>query len=457
MRVLIFSLVLQCSAAFASVQFPKPEMTVLPNGLKIVWFAKDSIPVLDMSLIVHAGYRDDAPGKSGTAELLSHTLDRGAGGKTAQQVAYSIEKLGASKALAVGDDDFTVGLHGLSTDGEDLLNVMNLIITQPDFPELEVKNERSRILERWSHLEDYTEALASLAYRRWISSGTIYGRGDILSTAEFKKIQRADLVQFHKKYFTPKNSVFIVVGRVSEPFKAKALSVLGEWKGETPTRNWKKYSDKRFESKHNSVILIDRPGATQAQVRLGFQVPLIQSPDHDALTVANSLLGEYFNSRLNSLLRDKLGLTYAINSSISYSSEFADFGIVSATQNENVGQLLRRTVDVLKNFQKGPVTPEEVETAKGYLVGGIPVAHPTLHAVAARWLVGYLFGLGENYLNEIIPKIEAVTAEQVQAAAKKHFNLNHLVIVVSGDVKKMEKNLKEYDWKAFKKVGLKDL
>src|SRR5947209_3980811 len=82
--------------ASASVKLPVPELETLPNGLQVAWFLNDQLPVIDLALLVKSGTRDDASGKSGTAELLSNVLDRGAGGLSAQQIARAVEMLGAT-------------------------------------------------------------------------------------------------------------------------------------------------------------------------------------------------------------------------------------------------------------------------------------------------------------------------------------------------------------------------
>jgi len=446
--------------AFPQVTLPIPEVETLPNGLTVVWFLNESLPMIDLSLSVRAGYRDDPAGKSGTAELVSASLDRGAGGMTAQQIAHAIDLLGGVRYASPEDDTFSIGLHGLAPDATQFLELLGKIVTQPDFPEAEVKREHARLIDRWNHIEDYSEALVSLAYRRLVAAGTSYGRGKLISVNELKNTTRADVVDFYKKNFTPQNSILAVVGRVEKTsFRQKLLSVFGSWQGGEPKHVWTNYSDKRLlgAGQKYSVLLVDRPELTQAQVRIGFRAPLIQAPEHYPLVVANALLGEYFNSRLNSLIRDKLGLTYAINSSISYSKDFADFSISSATRNESVGQLLHKTIEVLKNFKKGPISTKEVETAKNYLEGSFPLSTSTLSAVASRWLAGYIFGLGQNYLNEFSEKIHQVTAKEVQAAVEKDFDLDHLVVVVAGDAKAIQASLAAVQIKGIKRVTVLDL
>jgi zinc protease len=205
------------------------------------------------------------------------------------------------------------------------------------------------------------------------------------------------------------------------------------------------------------VVLINRSDLTQAEVRMGFLAPSIHAPEHYALGVANALFGEYFNSRLNSLIRDKLGLTYSIASSFAYEKDYASFAIGCATRNETGGELVEKTIGVLKGLKKGPITPEEVTTAKDYLVGGFPLSTSTLGAVAARWLSGYVFDRGPNYLNEFVPQVEGVTQEEVEKAVTKDFDIDHLLIVIAGDAKQVEKSLHEAGIRSIQKIDMKDL
>lgn len=461
MRILtaVVALVFQLLAAPAlgrePLKLPVPEIETLANGLKVAWFPSATIPVVDLILVLRSGSRDDAQGKSGTAELLSSLLDRGAGGLSAQEIAKAVEDLGASRYASADDDTFSVGMHGLAPDAPALLDLLGKMVIRPDFPEAEVSREHARLLDRWSHIADYGESLAGLAYRRVLSSGTSYGRGGFSSMEEFKKVGREDVLSFHRRHFTPANALLVVVGKVDRAsFREKVLASFGGWQGAAPARDWKNHADKRLAHKRGTVLLVDRPGLTQAQVRMGFRAPLLVSPEHYPLVVANAMLGEYFNSRLNSLIRDKLGLTYGIGSGFSYSRELATFTISSATKSESVGQLIRKSIDVLKDLKRGPIPADEIRMAKEYLIGGFPLAASTLGAVASRWLGGYLFDLGPEYLNEFVPRVEKVTPADVIGALSKSFDLDQLVIVVAGDAREIEKSLKGW---TVRRVSAKEL
>lgn len=456
---LLAALLLVSTVSYAEVKIPIPETENLPNGLKIVWFLDQSLPVVDVALMFQSGNRDDLQGKSGTSELLASVLDRGAGGIPASELARQIEALGASRVVSAGEESFSVALHGLAPDASVLLDMLARISLRPDFLPEEVAREHARILDRWNHLGDYAESLAGVAFGRLLTAGTVYGRGSFLSEAEFKKVGRKDLLDYHSKHFVPSNAVLMVVGRVNrEQFRAQIIEKFGAWKNAKITRTIRSYSDGRLSGvKPGEVLVIDRPKFTQAQVRLGSKGPLLQSPDRYENAVANALLGEYFNSRLNSVLRDQMGLTYGIGSSFSYSKEAGHFSITSSTRNEAVGTLLKKSLEVVRTLRAGPLGEEETGQAKEYLAGGFPLTVSTINAIASRWLGGYLFGLPSDDLNRFVPGIQKVTAEGVLKAVRKHIDPDRFFIVVAGDGEPIIKSLKEAGLTRYRRITAKDL
>ena len=442
-----------------SLALKAPELQTLSNGLTIAWYPNDSLPVVDLVLLVKSGYRDDPRGKSGTSELVAATLDKGAGGLSAQAISQAVERLGASRYAIADDDNFSAGMHGLAPDAPVLLGILSKMVVSPNFPESEVKREHSRLLERWSHLPDYGDALASLAFHRLIAAGTEYGRGNFLRIPEFAKVSRADLLVYHKTHFTPKNSILMVVGRVDrQKFADRIQQDFGSWQGEAPPREPVIFSDPAVKrSSPGEILLVERPGLTQAAIRMGFRGPLMKSPDRYSLAVLNALLGEYFHSRLNTVIRDQLGLTYGINSSFGFSLSLGTFAISSATRNETAGTLIKKTREILEDIKSGNISEEEVVMAKEYLIGGFPLSVATLNDVASRWLNGYVFDLGPEYLNGLVPRIAGVTREQVIAAAKKHLDLAHLTVVVAGDPAPILTSLKASGFGRVKRVKPKAL
>lgn len=439
-------------------ELPMPTIETLPNGLQIVWYLDNKLPVVDMMMLVKSGYRDDPAGKSGTAELLAASLDRGAGGMNTQTLARSIENLGASRSFSAEEDSFTLSMHGLAPDGLMLLELLSKVALHPDLSEVEVNRQHDRIVDRWSHTSDFPEALATLAFQRIAAAGTPYGRGNFKSVAEFKNVGRADIQAFYKTHFTPKNAILMIVGRAKQDdFRKRIGEVFGAWQGEAPVKTKAVYTDTRLQAKPGDIVIVNRPGLNEAQVRMGFKGPDLKAPEHYSLVVANALFGEYFNSKLNSVIRDKLSLTYSISSTFFYSKDLGRFAISSSTRNESVGQLIQKTREILAETRDGFISNEEVTTAKEYLIGGYPLTIANISSIASRWLNGWFFDLGPNYLNEFVPKISAVSRQDVVTAAQKDFDLPGLYTVVAGNASEIEKSLSPDQRKRVKRVAASDL
>ncbi len=458
-RSFIISLSLFFSiSTFATYTLPLPLVEALPNGMKVAWFLDDRLPLVDLGFLVQSGTRNDSKGKSGSAELVVRLLERGYNGFTAQEIGEKIESLGATAFTSAEEDYITLGYHGLSQDAGELLKYLSWAVRKPSLSEIEFNKEKAKIIESWKHLPDSAESLAGFAFGRSILGGSVYGRGSLQSIQEIKRLSVKDIRDFHENHFSPKNSLLVVVGRVDrDEFRKKILEAFGGWSGGIPSKPSVVYRDHRLSVKAGEILVVDRPGIPQAQVRLGFKVPGVRSENRYSLAVVNAFLGEYFNSRLNLTVRDKLGLAYGIHSSITYYKDLAFFSVSSATSAQTTGQLLSETIRQLRLVKAGDILKEEVDVSKEYLLGGYPLGVSTMGAVANRWMGGYVFGFGVNYLNEFMPKIAEVSRESVIQAVDEAFQLDQLFIVIAGDAKIIEKSLREKGFKRVRKIPASSL
>ncbi|MBL7715056.1 MAG: insulinase family protein [Bdellovibrionales bacterium] len=452
----------QSSFSAEPSKYPAPVLDQLPNGMKVAWFSDARLPTVEMSFLFPFGNRDDEVGKSGQSEMIAALLDRGSAGKTAREVRNEIENLGASRQMTAAEDTFSVGVYGFSKDADALLQIMSEILLQPSFSTDELEFEKARLIDRWQRVGDSADALAGIVAHRILTHGTSYGRGSLQKIAELKKIQREDLVRFHKRFFIPDTCVLAIVGRFDrEELRKKIVARFSEWKPAGDTAKIKSrpvFSDPRWAGiSPQDLILIDRPGVPQAEIRIVQVGPGPKNPDRYPLMVGNALLGEYFHSRLNSLIRDQLGLTYGIGSQISYNLEQGRFRIASATGNKKVGTLIHKTLNVVEEVVSGQITDEEVKTAKQYLMGSFPLGMSTLASVANRWVAGHFGQMGPDYLNEFLPKISAVTKDEVVKALQKEIRPKRFFIVVAGDAKVLRPALEEEGFKKIKLVKPQDL
>lgn len=439
---------------FSRVQLPKPKMEKLESGLSVVWFEDAHVPLVDLVLFLPVGYRMDPDGKSGMATLMGSLLERGTPSQDAKTLAQRLDQLGARTMVNLDDDFAIVGIHGLTEDFEDLAVLLRSVSLEADFAEREIARSKELLVDSVAKLGDQAGPLADLGFNRWLTAGTAYSRGHLWSTRELKSIQRNDLKRFHAMTFQPQSATLLVIGQWPKPKEGvvvapsahqilSAVFAKDRWPKLSSAESWKR--PRRNLLRHpalpkdaRAIWVVDRPGAVQAQIRMGFPGPLYHSPDRYALAVANSLLGRMFHSRLNTKVRDELGLTYGIGSHFNHSKELGIFEISASTQTENTLEAIAVTRNILQELVTTRLpTAEEIEKAKEFMIGEFPVEYSNVVALASRWMTGKFFGLGDFELHESIPNISRVSVADVHQALKRHFKLDRMRVVVSGDLKKL--------------------
>lgn len=443
----------------AVLDLPSPQVEKLENGIELVWFEDDRYPLFDVLITVKSGFRDDPVGKSGVAQLLSASLSRGAKGLSAHEYALAIEKLAASRYFSVDENSYSMGIHGLSADYDRLVGLLLDVVLQPNLEAAEITREQARITDEWKHIGDHAQTLVNLAFHRLVASGTSYGRGALFSLSEFKSLTPQDVRDFYKAHFVPSNTLIMLVGKFDRAAARKQILERTEgWKGQPPAPMEKSFSDPRFGVRTpEQVLLVNRPNLTQAQIRIGLQGPLIDDPKHFELAVGNALFGEYFQSRLNRTLRDRLGMTYGASSGFEYSLGHGVFSIRTYTSNAKAGEAAKWAIELFSNWSKGPLEYDEVNKAKEYLEGGFPLAVSTLQAIASRWLGGYLFGLGDEYLKLYPKRISQVDPESVARSLRETFGGKIPYVVIAGDASRVKPVLLEAGFPAVKQIEVSDL
>jgi zinc protease len=434
------------------LRLPTPVLEKFPNGLEVAWFLDQKLPSLDLALLVTAGSVHDPVGKSGLANLVSASLDQGSERYSREVFSKKVDRLGASRYAQASEDGTSIGLHGLSVDAAELLEILEQMVMSPSFPDAAVREEQSRLAEKWRHVLDNAGSVASLVSDRWSSSGGPYGRGEVRNLREFSGLSSLDVKKFHSAHYRPERSILMVVGRVNqENFREWIRKGFGAWKGVGTAGSTKpavnRWTDPTLPGKSREILLIPREGATQAEIRISFPAPLIRTPARYPLAVFNALAGEYFNSRLVSRLRDELGLTYSVGSGFEFRKELAVWNIGAATEVSTTGRFLKELETVLQGLRGEPfslkITDQEVGTSKAYLLGSFPIGFSHLSAVASRWLSGRVFGLGgEDYLNEFVPQIEKVTVEEVRKASQDLLRMERSKVVIAGNVEAIRESLK---------------
>jgi zinc protease len=441
-------------AAAKDVKFPAFAEKTLANGLKVVVIESHEQPAVSVRLLVPGGKVFDPADKAGLAQATASLLNQGAAGLSAQQIAEKIDAVGGSLAASASQESaqatvqVTVDQLGLG------LQLLADIALRPSFPLEELERWRRQAASNLQIEQESTSYLADAAMIRLLYSGHPYGLPGSGTPESLNRLTQQDLVAFHRAHYTPNRSILAVVGdvRPADAF-AQVERFFGAWAQGPPTAI--PLFKPPTSSKH-TLVVIDKPDAVQTEIRIGLVTVPFLDPKYFTAVVYNAVVGNSASSRLFNEVRMKRGLSYGAYSFIGRSSQPAIFEAGTSTKTESTVEALSVSLDVLRGLETTPVPAAELASSKAYLTGAFPLEIETPDSIADQVLEAMKFGLGKEFLESYNSKIEAVTAEQVQAFARRWVPADRTVLVLAGNAAAFSAEL-EKKFGPFKTISYKDV
>ena len=420
------------SASVSTVFAVDIKSVTSERGIKALLVEDYTVPLVAISYSFKGGSAQDRAGKEGTAQLLTNTLDEGAGPIDSQTFQVRLQDNGMSYSFNAGYDSFSGGIKTLKSETADAFELLRLMLNEPRFDVEPVDRMKASRLNRLKGQETNPRSIAGKAFRESVFAGHPYSRPGEGTLQTMADIGPADLEDFRKRVFARDNLVVGVVGAISaEETRAMLDKVFGELPEKASLTPVPEVEPKVGEVNHIEFA------TPQTNIRIALPGIKREDPDFFAGYLANYVLGGgSFSSRLYSEVREKRGLAYGV---YSYLGTYDHAGIVgsgSATRADRSQQ----TVDVmLAEFERmakeGP-TAEELEKAKKYIKGSYAIANLDTSGKIASVLVAIQnLGLGVDYIDKRADYIEAVTLEDAKRVSAKLFGGKPTVITVGRKVK----------------------
>lgn len=422
----------------AELRLPPIQKRALANGLPVWIVEMPKVPVVQVNLLVRAGAAADPAGKYGLASFTSAMLDEGAGTRNALELADAIEYLGININTGSSWDASTVSLFTPVSKLDEALPLMADVALRPTFSEAEVERLRQDRLTSLLQQRDNPSSVATLGFSRLVfGQRHRYGTGAMGNTVSNTEMTASEIRAFHSQYYQPNNAHLIVVGAVkAEQILPQLEKTFGAWKS-TGAAPAKPALADATQHAAKQIYLIDRPGAAQSQIRVGWIGVPRSTPDYYVLEVMNTVLGGSFTSRLNQNLRERNGYSYGAGSVFDMRSTSGPFYASSGVQTDKTAEALKEFFNEL-NAIRQPVPTDELERAKNYLALGFPSNFETTGAVASQLSELVVFGLNERTFSEYVGKVQAITAADVERAAKQYIQPDKFAVIVVGDLSKIE-------------------
>ena len=412
--------------AAPKIQLEEPQTFTLSNGLKVLVVENHKLPRVRVQLLL-----DNPPilegDKAGVSALTGALLGKGSASIPKDDFNEEVDFLGASINFS-GQSAFA---STLSRYFPRILELMAEAGLNPNFTEEEFEKEKERFIENLRSEEKDVSAVArrvqsALAY------GTEHPYGEFVSIASLESVTLDDVKAFYANYFAPENAYLVLIGDLD--LKTAKKLVNANFKG------WKSKLQKApgFTEAKNldqpTVNFIDMPNAVQSEISVQNLVSLKMSdPDYIPALIANQILGGGAEGRLFLNLREDKGYTYGSYSSIGtdkYSS--ARFRASAQVRNAVTDSAVVEMLTEIKRIGSELVSATDLKNAKEKYKGSFVRSLERPETVANFALNIETQGLSQDFYESYLQRIDAVTAEEVLAAAQKYFKLNQLRIVVVG-------------------------
>ncbi len=412
--------------------FPEVVPGSMDNGLELRVVRMPRLPVVSVSLVLNAGESWLARDRAGLAVLTGDCLEGGTEALPGNELAEALEGIGASLRVSTGWDATTVSLSCHADRLVEALPILAGLIRRPAFPDDEVARVRAQHLASLEERRKQPGKIAADAALGEIFADEVpYARPTAGLPESVEELGTNAVRSFADEAYRPGDGGLVVAGDVGpEELEAMAAEHLGSWSGEgrgRPEFRARPRSDER------RIVVVDRPGSVQSEIRMGHVGIRKSSEDYFPILVFNTILGGTFTSRLNQSLREEHGYTYGVRSRFSARREPGPFTISTAVETavtaDAVDEALRQVEALVAD---GP-TEEEVASARDYVVGVFPLRFETTGQVSSRIAELIVYDLPDDFHAAFRDRVRGVEPADVEEAARRRVHPDEMAIVVVGD------------------------
>jgi predicted Zn-dependent peptidase len=426
-------------AAPKGFSVPAPKTMTLENGLGITLVQYGTVPKVAVRLAIRTGNVDEKANEVWLADLTGDMLSEGTATRSASKIAEDAARMGGSLDVTVGENRIEIGGDVLSEFGPEMVALVADVARHPKFPESELSRLKADRARELSIAKSQPQPLAQEKFRAALYGDHPYGR--LFPTeAMLQGYTIAQVKDFYERNFGAARSRVYVVGRFDAAAAESAIrKAFGDWKRGAPPN-----TSRPSPKSERAVYLLDRPGAVQSTINLGVPVVDPSSPDWDRLFIMNVLLGGSFASRITSNIREQKGYTYSPQGQLSNRYRDAYWVEIADVTTNVTGPAIQEILGEVDRLQAEPPSEKELKAFQNYRAGVFVLQNSSRPGIIGQLEFVDLHGLPADYLNGYVARVYAVTPVEVQEMAKKYIQDDRATIVVVGDKKVIEEQVKAF-------------
>jgi predicted Zn-dependent peptidase len=436
------TLTVELEAQAGGLKLPAHERRKLPNGMTLLLMERHELPLVSFHVVVSAGPVVDPAGQEGLASLTAALLRKGTTTRSADQFSSQLDFVGGQFNANVAADYATVSVQVMKKDAVTGLDLLSDALLNATFPQEEVEKLVQQRVDSIKSDKDQALAVLPRYFDAFLYGAHPYARPREGDEKSLPTITRDAVVKFYRAEYAPANTILAVVGDFDQAKMERDVSQRFEtWTGRQAKAI--ELSDQADEV-GKKLLLVDKPDSTQTYYSIGNVGVARTNPDRVAIRVVNTVFGGRFASMLNTELRIKSGLTYGARSYFDERKARGPFVISSYTRTETTAKAMDLTLEVLQSLHEKGFTQDDLELAKNYIKGQFPPTIETSEQLASQLAQLEFYGLDEREINDLYPRIDAMTLADAQRVIREYYPLDNLVFVVIGKASEIGTVVRKY-------------
>ena len=415
------------------IELGKYQLFTLENGLKVIVVENHKLP--RVSYTINLAVDPTLEGShAGFVQMAGELIGSGTQSKTKNEINQQVDFIGANLSTSAN----SISIGGLVKHSDRLLDILSDVTLNPTFPEEELEKLKKQTLSGLVSEKTDPNAISD-KIGNIVKYGKDHPYGEFQTEESVNAITREDLLSYYNSNFTPGSAYLVIVGDISvENAQAQAVKYFGKWKGGVSAK--RRYNLPKAP-KENTPVFVAMPGAVQSVIDITYPIELLPGTQ-DAIVASmlnNVLGGSGFQTRLMQNLREDKAYTYGAYSTIAPDEVVGFFSAGASVRNEVTDSAIVQFLFELDRLVKEPIADSTLQTVKNIMTGNFARSLERPQTIANFAYNIEHYNLPEDYYQNYLTKLNAVTAADFQAAAAKYLKPSNAYITVVGNKEVMEK------------------
>jgi predicted Zn-dependent peptidase len=402
---------------------------VLPNGLSVITEEMQHIRSVSIGIWVKTGSRDEDKQWNGISHFVEHMVFKGTQHRSAEEIARQVDSIGGNIDAFTAKECVSFSIKVLNEHLPIAMDVLSDLVLNPVFDDEDIARERGVILEEIKMDEDNPDYLVHEIFTQNFWKDHPLGRPILGTRDTVRRFEKAPVRDFYAQRFSPGNVIITAAGYLKHETFVDLVKKYFD--GMKPVSNGFHSAAPKIAPR---IVLRNKKSLEQVQICVGVPSYAITHEKRHSSYILNTLLGGGMSSRLFQNIRERQGLAYAIYSDLNPYRDTGCLSVYAGTSKASATKVVESVVSEFRKLKNEIVSPEELRRAKDQLKGSLMLSLESSTARMSNLARQEMYFDHFYGLDELIAKIEAVTAEELQELANAFFQTDNIAVTILGNL-----------------------